>query len=291
MSKHAIIFGAHGQDGFYLSRLLEGEGFEVTGYGRPSGPGDMYITDRDKVASAIRDIKPLFIFHLAANSTIRHEAMFDNHATICTGTLNILEAVRLHSPETRVFISGSGLQFVNTGRPIDEQAPFEARDPYSVSRIQSVYAARYFRTLQVKAYVGYLFNHDSPLRTERHMSKKITEAVKKISAGDTGKIEIGNIDTVKEWTYAGDVVKAIWAQVNNDDCFEAVIGSGAGHSIREWLQICFDKKGLRWEDHVVLKKDFKADYDRLVSKPDLIMSLGWKPEVSLHELADMMLNS
>src|SRR6202008_1963773 len=107
------------------------------------------------VSKLIEEQKPDFIFHLAANSTTRHDALFENHATISTGSFNILEAVKNYSPQTKVFISGSGLQFVNADKPIKETDAFEARDPYSVSRIHSVYAARYYRRLGVKAYVGY----------------------------------------------------------------------------------------------------------------------------------------
>jgi GDPmannose 4,6-dehydratase len=286
-----MIFGARGQDGFYLSRLLQEQGYAVQGYGRPAGAEDMDITHFGKVTDTIQRLKPDFIFHLAANSTTRHDAMFDNHATICTGSLNILEAVRLHSPATRVFISGSGLQFRNTGKAIHEETDFEARDAYCVSRIQSVYAARYFRTLGVKAYVGYLFNHDSPMRSARHMSKKITEAVHSISSGNQDKLEIGDIHTVKEWTFAGDVVRGIWTLVNNGSQFEAVIGSGLGYSIKDWLEICFQKKGLHWEKYVTGKPDFKAEYESLVSDPARIRAMGWSPQVSLEQLADMMLNS
>jgi GDPmannose 4,6-dehydratase len=287
-----MIFGVNGQDGYYLSQWLQQKGYtDILGYGRPAHPDDMDITDLSKVSTAIQKHQPAFIFHLAANSTTRHEALFDNHATISTGALNILESVRLHSPHTRVFISGSGLQFVNNGNPIDENTAFEARDAYSVSRIHSVYAARYFRSLGVKAYVGYLFNHDSPLRSVRHVSKKISAAAKEVAAGKREKIEIGDIRTVKEWTFAGDVVKAIWTLVNNEDHFEAVIGSGQGYSIQDWLELCFGKLGLHWEDHVSVKKDFIPEYDRLISRPDLIKSMGWSPEVSFSSLADMMLNS
>src|ERR1700741_4698255 len=142
----AIIFGASGQDGHYLSTLLKEKGCEVIGVSKTNDAGKTDITDYNSVADLVKKHKPAFIFHLAANSTTSHEALFENHAIIATGTLNILEAVKANSPATRVFISGSGLQFKNEGKPVKETDPFEARDPYSVSRIHSVYAARYFRT-------------------------------------------------------------------------------------------------------------------------------------------------
>ena len=215
--------------------------------------------------------------------------MWENYQTIVTGTLNILEAVKTISPSTKIFIAGSGLQFKNEGRPISETNVFEARDAYSMNRIQSVYAVRYYRSLGIKTYIGYLFNHDSPLRTERHMSKKITEALKRIAAGSKEKLEIGNIHAIKEYSFAGDIVNAIWTLVNQDNVHEVVIGSGKGYSIEDWLQQCFSIVGLNWKDHVVLKKDFVSDYEKLVSDPSLLFSLGWKPETTFEQLASMMM--
>src|SRR6266404_9491300 len=154
-----IIFGASGQDGNFLSALLKEKGYKVIAVSRRDNYSETDITDFDSVADLIKLSKPDYIFHLAANSTTNHNVLFENYATITTGSLNILEAVYRNSPETKVFISGSGLQFRNENRPIKESDPFEARDAYSVSRIQSVYAARYFRSLGIKTYVGYFFNH------------------------------------------------------------------------------------------------------------------------------------
>jgi GDPmannose 4,6-dehydratase len=201
--KKAIIFGANGQDGFYLIQLLKNKGIEVIGVSRS---GDFLKTDigsLEEVSTLIQKEQPDFIFHLAANSTTRHDAMFENHRTISTGTFNVLEAVRLHAPNAKVFISGSGLQFQNQDLPIKESDPFEARDAYSVSRIHSVYAARYFRTLGVKAYVGYFFNHDSPRRSERHMAQKIAAYASRLLKGMCDeKLSIGDMSVVKEWTFA-----------------------------------------------------------------------------------------
>ena len=285
----AIIFGANGQDGYYLERLLLELQYEVVGVSRSGLFLHTNITSYKEVSDLVKIHLPAFIFHLAANSTTRHDAMFENHETISTGTLNILEAVKNFSPLTKVFISGSGLQFKNENSPIKESDAFEARDPYSVSRIQSVYAARYFRTLGLKIYVGYFFNHDSPRRSERHLTKMIAESANRISAGSKEKLEIGNTEVVKEYTYAGDAVKAIWTLVNQNKVFESNIGSGKGYAISDWLDICFSYHDLNWKDHTTLKQHFIPDYTYLVSDPSLILSLGWTAEVSLTQLAEMMM--
>ena len=289
--KKAIIFGANGQDGFYLIQLLKNKGIDVIGVSRS---GDFLKTDigsLEEVSALIQKEQPDFIFHLAANSTTRHDAMFENHRTISTGTFNVLEAVRLHAPNAKVFISGSGLQFQNLDLPIKETDPFEARDAYSVSRIQSVYAARYFRTLGVKAYVGYFFNHDSPRRSERHMAQKIAAYASRLSQGIVEeKLSIGDMSVVKEWTFAGDVVHGIWLLINQDDIFEANISSGDGHSILEWTELCFSLMGADYLDHVVEATGFKAEYKQLISDNSLIRSLGFQSEISFHQLAQMMIH-
>ena len=286
----AIIFGANGQDGFFLSKLLEKKGVAVIGVSRSGNFNKTNIASFTEVAELIKSIAPDFVFHLAANSTTRHDALFENHETISTGTFNILEAVRLHAPNTKVFISGSGLQFENKNLPIKETDPFEARDAYSVSRIQSVYAARYFRTLGLKVYVGYFFNHDSPRRSERHMAQKIAATARNVAKGVAEKLEIGDMSVIKEWTYAGDVVEGIWLFVNQDEIFETNISSGIGYSILDWVKVCFGLIGKDYQDYISEKNSFTAEYRQLVSDAGLIKSLGFNPKVSFEDLAKMMID-
>jgi GDPmannose 4,6-dehydratase len=286
----AIIFGSTGQDGYYLAKLLFDKGIEVLEVAR-SGAGLVGdVADNKFVEPLINEHRPGFIFHLAANSTTRHDVLFENHQTISTGTWNILESVKKHSPLTKVFLSGSGLQFRNNGQPIDESFPFDAPNPYAVSRIQSVYASRYFRSFGIKSYVGYFFNHESPRRSERHVSKMIANATIRIRNGSKEVIEIGDPSTRKEWTFAGDIVKAIWKLVNQDDVHEAVLGSGKAYSIEQWLEECFGKIGKDWRQFVRIKEGYRAEYGILVSNPALIKSLGWQPEVSFNDLAELMIN-
>ena len=286
----AIIFGANGQDGYYLASLLAAHKYEVVKVSRMGTDADLSILNYTSICNYLEKFKPEFIFHLAANSTTHHDALFENHATISTGTLNILEAVKNYSPGTKVFISGSGLQFVNNNQPIKETDAFEARDVYSVSRIHSVYAARYYRRLGIQTYVGYFFNHDSPRRSERHMAKKISAFAKRIGEGSKEILEIGDISVIKEWTYAGDVVNGIFTLVRQNKIVEANIGSALGYSIEDWLGVCFKQIGKNWQDFVVLKNDFTPEYKSLVSDSSLIFSLGWKPENSFEELAKMMVD-
>jgi len=288
---NGLIFGANGQDGYYLTGLCKARGIEPLGVAR-SGDfirGD--VADFEQVAALIKKYSPAYVFHLAANSTTSHAALFENHETISTGTLNILEAVKSHCPTAKVFITGSGVQFENTGDPISEHDPFEANSAYSVARIQSVNAARYYRSLGIAAYVGYLFHHESPLRKPRHISQKIALAAKRVGAGAEEIIEVGDISVEKEWTFAGDVVNGIFTLVEQNDIFEAVIGSGVAYSIQNWLEQCFGLVGKNWTDYVRPSIGFNPEYKRLVSNPRTIKALGWQPEVEFSQLAEMMIGS
>ena len=285
----ALIFGASGQDGYYLSELCRTKGMHVIGVSR--GDVGASISSFFEVEQLIVTHQPACVFHLAANSTTRHDAVFENHELISTGSLNILEAVRRHQAAAKVFITGSGVQFKNTGKAISERDEFDASSPYAVSRIHAAYAARYYRTLGVKAYIGYLFHHESPRRKPNHVSQMIVQAVKRIAGGSAELLEIGNVHVQKEWTFAGDVVKGILTLIEQDDVFEAVIGSGVTYSIQDWLEQCFRIVGRDWRDHVRIRQGFRTEYMKLVSEPATIRSLGWAPEVSFAQLAEMMVRA
>lgn len=287
-----IIFGSNGQDGFYLRKLLQTKKIDFIGISRTNSDINGDVGNYQFVKKQIEQYKPTHIFHFAANSTTNHNALFENHLSISTGTLNILESVRITCPEIKVFISGSAMQFENKGLPINEQTPFDPSSAYSVARIQSVFASRYYRNkFGMKIYIGYFFNHDSPLRTEQHVNQKIISSVKRIAAGSKEKLEIGNIDVKKEFNYAADIVEAVWVLVNQNIIFEAIIGCGEAYSIREWLEYCFGKINRRWQDYVMLGENFNPEYETLVSDPALISKLGWKPKVNFQQLADIMFDN
>jgi len=166
----------------------------------------------------------------------------------------------------------------------------EASSLYAVARIQSAYAARYYRSRGLRTFVGYLFHHESPLRKPSHMSMRIALAAQRIAREGHGRLEIGDTSVVKEWTFAGDVAQAMLRLLRQDDVSEAVIGSGEGHSIEEWLERCFSLAGLAWRDHVDLVPGFAVEYASLVSRPGRLRSLGWSPTVSFAELAEMLMH-
>ena len=286
-----LIFGANGQDGYYLADLYRRQGCEVLGVSRTGEwlRGD--VASYACVEELVRNRKPDVIFHLAATSSTSHEALFENHKTIGTGALNILEAVYRWQRGCKVFLAGSGLQFVNTGEPIHESDSFDASSAYSVERIHAAYLARYFRALGLRVYTGYLFHHESPRRRPTHVSQKIVQAVRRIAAGSDEKLELGDISVEKEWAFAGDIAEGMAVLVGQDQVFEAVIGTGKTHSIQDWLTICFASVGTDWTPHVILRDGFSAEYRRLLSNPATVYSLGWRPKVDFAGLAELMLRS
>jgi GDPmannose 4,6-dehydratase len=288
--RSSIVFGASGQDGHYLCTLLREQGIRTIGVARSAGAwtrGD--VRDFAFVEELIRSTVPTHIFQLAANSTTDHAALFENHETISTGALAVLEATLRHAPHAKVFIAGSGLQFANTGVPIRETDGFEASSAYAVARIQSVYAARYYRTLGVKAYVGYLFHHDSPLRRGRRVSRQVVEGLKRIQRGETDVLAVADPTVRREWVFAEDTARGILTLVDQDSTFEATVGSGEARSIDEWIRACATELSLDEDNFsVVSEPGFVPPFGVLVSDPSTIHRLGWKPRVSFEDLAARM---
>jgi GDPmannose 4,6-dehydratase len=287
----SLIYGANGQDGYYLHQLLTKKGYQCIGISRSGNWLQGDVSDFHQVEHLTKTYHPDYIFHLAANSTTKHQAIFDNHQCIAKGTLNILEAVYKYSRQTKVFIAGSGLQFKNSGYPISESDRFDPTSPYAISRIYSAYLARYYRSLGIQTYLGYLFHHESPLRQPSHISQQIINKVKSVATGNNETLHLGDISVKKEWAFAGDIVQGILTLINQDTVFEATIGTGIAYSIQTWLEICFEIIGKNWNDFIIIDKDFQPEYKCLVSNPATIFSLGWKPVVKIAELARIMLNS
>ena len=288
----AIIFGSNGQDGFYLNKILNNNGIKVYNISRKNCEIIGDVSDYNFVEKIVKEVQPNFIFHFAAISKTSHEFIFENHSTISLGTLNISETVKLYSSNTKVFISGSALQFKNTGNPIDELSDFDPSSAYATSRIHSVYTSRYYREkFNLKVYVGYFFNHDSPLRGINHVNQKIVNACVNISKGKVETFKIGDINVKKEFSFAGDIVEAVWLFVNQNTIYETVIGSGIAYSINDWLDLCFNRFNLNWKDFVETNNSFVSNNLLLVSNPITIKNIGWAQKTSINELATIMIDS
>jgi GDPmannose 4,6-dehydratase len=284
-----LVFGHNGQTGMFLANLCHKLGHEFFGVSRQCSAGidikDGDISNPRVVAYAIIKTKPDAIINLAAKSNIDYKLLNEHHNTIVKGNLNILQSVFSYNRDIKVFVTGSGLQFKNEGKPISANDPFEARDAYSMARIATVYQARFFRTMGMKVYVGYLFHHESILRSPESISKRTLKA-----AIEGTKIKIGDINVQKEWTFAGDVAKGILALVQQDKIFEATIGTGTAHPISEWLELCFKRFRLDWKNYIEPIPDYVPDFKILVSDPTIMTNMGWSCKSDLEKLLDHMSN-
>jgi len=284
MSPRALIFGAGGQDGYYLTKRLRDDGWLVCAQDRKSTD----VTNFEAVKTKVYAVRPDHIYMLAGKSTTSHSVLVSQHDAITKGTENVLEAVRRLSPDSKVFIPGSAMQFYNgVGLTISEHRAFEAASPYAIARIHATYLARYYRKqMGLKTYVGYLFNHESPLRKPHHMAQRIA-----LAARNKTKFKCVAPAVRKEHNFAGDIVEAMVTLMEQDDVTEAAIGSGEVVSIALWADLCFDIVGLNWRDYIDQsgeEESVRLEYSCLVSDPTTIKSLGWQPKVSIEELAKMM---
>ena len=289
--RKVLIFGSAGQDGPFIESVCRNYGAEVAGYSRSTKPA-CDVSDFQPVDCIFREVRPDYVFQLAAESRTAHDALFSNHSAIADGAVNILEAAYRHTPQARVLIASSGLQFENHGQAINEGMPFTAESPYAAARIYSTYLARYYRQRRgLKTYVAYLFHHESPSRSLRHTSKIIASAAARASQGADGNIILGNISVEKEWAFAGDIAEGMICLVKQDHVAEAVVGTGIGHTIRDWAEACYAHVGLDWRHYVSTCTDYTPEYPRLVSDPGTLKRLGWHPRVSMTELAQLMVDA
>jgi GDPmannose 4,6-dehydratase len=274
----------------FLANLCHKLGHEFFGVSRQCSAGidirDGNISDPRIVAYAIIKTEPDIIINLAARSAIDYKYINEHYDTIVKGNLNVLQNAFAYNQGVKVFVTGSGLQFKNEGKPISANDPFEARDAYSAARIATVYQSRFFRTMGMKVYVGYLFHHESIFRNQNCISQRILEA-----AIEGTKIKIGDINVKKEWTFAGDVAKGILALIQQDKVFEATIGTGVAHPISEWLELCFKRFGLNWENYIEPIPNYTPDFKILVSDPTIMNSIGWSCKSDLQNLLNHMMSS
>jgi GDPmannose 4,6-dehydratase len=289
MFMKALIFGGTGQDGEYLTQLLRGVGVEVQCVSRGGGDFRVDVSDVNGVQALLLQERPDVVFHLAATSSTSHEFLWANHASIGTGTMAILDAVDRHLPDTKVLLAGSGLQFVNEGIPLNEASQLDHSSPYAVARNYSLFAARYFRLRGLKVYFAFLFNHDSPLRSNRHLNMKIAEAAALAARGGGNRLQIGDLSAEKEFNFAGDIAAALWRTVCQDSFYEIVIGGGKSYSVMDWVELCFGYVGLDWRQYVETDSNYRSPYQRLVCDPARLFELGWQPNVDIRQLSEIMM--
>jgi GDPmannose 4,6-dehydratase len=292
MNSRSVIFGATGQDGIFLSKYLKSKGHDVFPFGHQKNSAlyNVDVADFLSVSKIIKEIKPDYIFHLAARSSTSHEFILENHKAIVDGALSVLESADTYAPSARIFLASSGLIFKNLGEPIKDDDELVANSAYALARLEAVHIARYYRQRGINVFVGYLFNHESHLRHPDSISRKVARSVANIHFGIEKTIFVGNASVIKEWMWAGDAVNAILAFVNQDEMFELCLGDGIGKTIRDFAEACCDVIGVSCDDYLVELPGYVVETPVLVSNATKIRSLGWEPKIDLATLAKRMVN-
>lgn len=270
--RKALICGISGQDGAYLARLLLEKGYEVWGASRDAQASTfgnlsrLGILDRVKTVSmaandlrsvlhAISHSEPDEIYNLAGQSSVglSFEQPAETLESIATGTLNLLEVIRLHSLSVRFYNAGSSECFGEIGDlAADEGAHFQPRSPYAVAKSTAYWmVANYRAAYGIFACTGILFNHESPMRSPRFVTRKIIQAAVKISRGNKEKLILGNMDVQRDWGWSPEYVDAMWRMMQLDKPEDFVIATGESNSLEDFVATAFSEVGLDWHQHVV----------------------------------------
>jgi GDPmannose 4,6-dehydratase len=314
----ALITGITGQDGLYLSELLLSKGYEVFGLIRGQNnpkramverevPGVKLLTgdiiDLSSLIRAFNVAQPDEIYNLGAISFVAYS--WEN-ATLTSevtgqGVLNVLEATRLYAgsdiSKVRFYQASSSEMFGKVQEvPQRETTLLWPRSPYGVAKVFGHYMTiNYRESYGLHASSGILFNHESPRRGPEFVTRKVTQAVARISLGLQESVSLGNLDAKRDWGYAGDYVEAMWRMVQADEADDYVVATGETHAIRELLDIAFARIGIEdWEPHVYVDPQFfrPAEVDLLIGDPAKAKEkLGWAPTVSFPDLVEMMVDN
>ena len=313
MMKTALITGITGQDGSYLADYLLSLGYRVIGMVRRSSTmnfgridhiqdqitlahGD--LLDQTSLLGIMREHRPDEIYNLAAQSFVPvswKQPVLTGEFT-ALGVTRMLEAMRSVVPEARFYQASSSEMFGKVREvPQKETTPFYPRSPYGVAKVYGHWiTVNYRESYDLFACSGILFNHESPRRGMEFVTRKVTHGAAQIKMGLAKELHLGNLDSRRDWGYAGDYVKAMWLMLQQDQPADYVVGTGETHSVRKLAQLAFDYLGLDWEQHVVVDPQFyrPAEVDVLVSDPSRARDeLGWKPEVTFEELIQMMVEA
>ena len=305
--KTALITGIHGQDGFYLSRLLLKKDYRVIGLGRGAvGPGwphasriDYRSTDLHDVAHLIRllkELSPSEVYNLAAQSFVplSWEQPIGTFEANGLPVISLLEAIRATDPEIRFFQASSAHMFgEHCEQPCSEQTLFRPRNPYAVSKLFAhMMTVNYREAHGVFAVSGILFNHESPHRAPHFLTKKVSRAVSRIKRGLQSAVDLGDLSAQRDWGFAGDFVRGMWLSLQADVPSDYVFGTGALHSVEDFVCTAFELAGLDWKRYVRYDPELARDLDRKTVCADATRAektLGWRPRVQFRELIERMI--
>ncbi len=311
--KTALITGITGQDGSYLAELLLAKGYRVVGVVRRSSTENFEriahikeqieliqadLLDQYSLIEAMQKVDPVEVYNLAAQSfvpTSWNQPVLTGEFT-ALGVTRVLEAIRLVNPKIRFYQASSSEMFGKVlETPQSETTPFYPRSPYGVAKVYGHYiTVNYRESYNLFAVSGILFNHESSRRGLEFVTRKVTNGAARIKLGLDTELRLGNLESRRDWGFAGDYVDAMWRMLQQDEPDDYVVSTDETHPVRELVELAFGRLGLDWERYVIQDPAYyrPAEVDLLVGNSTKARTqLGWKPKVSFKQLVEMMVDA
>lgn len=313
--RKALICGVSGQDGAYLAQLLLAEGYEVHGTSRDvsarsfGGLVSLGISDKVKLHSmalndfhsvvcVLKSVEPDEIYNLAGQTSVglSFEQPVETIESIVIGTLNLLEAIRFQSKPIRFYNAGSSECFGDLSDTVaDESTPFRPCSPYAIAKSAAIWeVANYRDAYGLHACSGILFNHESPLRPDRFVTRKIVASACRIANGSTEKLSLGNIAIERDWGWAPEYVEAMWLMLQQEEPDDYVIATGTSRRLEEFIDFAFTRLGLKWQDHIEQDPRLFRPTDFAIGRANpskASRKLGWNAKMQLENIVEMMVDA
>ena len=311
--KKALVCGVSGQDGAYIARLLLEKGYEVYGGSRDSQMStfknlislgikndinllSVNLNDFRSTLQSIIKIKPDEIYNLSGQSSVglSYEQPVETLESISIGTLNILESIRFSNADIKFYNAGSSECFGDTKDiAADENTLFQPRSPYAVAKSTAFWLVSSYRdSYNIKASTGILFNHESPLRPDRFVTKKIISTACKIVKDKSLKLKLGNLDITRDWGWAPEYVEAIWLMLQTEIPEDYVIATGESNSLKDFIKTTFEYLGLNYQDHVMSDDNLFRPSDLKIGRANPTKAetkLGWKAKSKMKDVIEKMI--
>lgn len=315
MKRIALICGVSGQDGAYLARLLLDKGYKVCGSSRNAQASpfhnlaclgirdrvetvSMSLVDSRDVQQVLMKVQPDEVYNLAGQSSVglSFEQPVETIESIVLGTLNLLEAARATDKSVKFYNACSSECFGDMGGEIaTESSPFRPRSPYAVAKAAAFWElASYREAYGLYACSGVLFNHESPLRPERFVTRKIVASATRIAAGRKEKLHLGNLAIRRDWGWAPEYVEAMWLMLQQARPEDFIISTGESHSLEEFVETAFDYLDLDWRDHVIVDRALFRPTDISVAQGNPTQAkqkLGWGARTKMKQVIGLMLQA
>lgn len=312
MKKRALICGIAGQDGAYLAKLLLGKNYEVFGTSRDAQVShfsglhklgiqeqvkklSMAPTDFRSVLNVMNKVEPDEVYNLAGQSSVAlsFEQPVETVESFSVATLNMLETIRFLGSKVRFYNAGSSECFGDTGgEPVNEESPFRPRSPYAVAKCTAHWTvANYRDAYGLYACTGILFNHESCLRPDRFVTRKIVESARRIANGSAERLTLGRMDIIRDWGWAPEYVEAMWLMMQQKTPGDYIVATGKSVSLECFVEKAFCEFGLDWRNHVETQaallrpSDISANY---ADTRKAEIELGWRAQIKVDEVASLM---